>query len=459
MGIYGFGKAFNIRYAHNQYRPMMRMGGGPRGPILGNHSYSETTNITIKNGPSGFWGFMSGLFGGLFGGGMTSGMFGGNMFGGGFGMNMGCFSPFGALNTAMAQPTAQAKSGDRLADLQKMYPDWKITSDGNGKYDAVNKDGTVHQSGNFDEMCEKLLKEKQGTDPAKDKDKVEDSNKDKVNDDDGKSRKTTNDDDGNGAGKTGKNDGNGSQGVAAHHSTRSTGSKKSTGTYSSKSPDGWYRAQKDNDTHLRGIDPKNVEKAAAQKGHSAAREIVTQQLLNSKVKNGLTSAQMNQLTAEVIKKNPSVFNSNGSFKKDANGSVALNKLDIPTQAWINKNILNKAENYNSANKTAAKTTVKGKYTTHTQSELNEAARFNGRATYQKGIYYNESKKEHFKVVNGKYQALPNVKQVNGDSWIDKTGITHKGRPDAAKSSNKNVAAQRERANSGHTHAGSRQPWL
>ena len=61
MGIYGFGKAFNIRYAHNQYRPMMRMGGGPRGPILGNHSYSETTNITIKNGPSGFWGFMSGF--------------------------------------------------------------------------------------------------------------------------------------------------------------------------------------------------------------------------------------------------------------------------------------------------------------------------------------------------------------------------------------------------------------
>lgn len=219
MGIYGFGKAFNIRYAHNQYRPMMRMGGGPRGPILGNHSYSETTNITIKNGPSGFWGFMSGLFGGLFGGGMTSGMFGGNMFGGGFGMNMGCFSPFGALNTAMAQPTAQAKSGDRLADLQKMYPDWNITSDGNGKYDAVNKDQTVHHSGNFDEMCEKLLKEKQGADPAKDKDKVDDSNKDKVNDDDGKSRKTTNEDDGNGAGKTGKNDGNGSQGIAAHHST------------------------------------------------------------------------------------------------------------------------------------------------------------------------------------------------------------------------------------------------
>lgn len=430
MGIYGFGKAFNIRYAQNQYRPMMRMGGGgPRGPIFGNHSYSETTNITIKNGPSGFWGFMSGLFGGLFGGGM-SGLFGGNMFGGGFGMNMGGFSPFGAINTAMAQPTGQAKSGDRLADLQKMYPDWNITSDGNGKYDAVNKDQTVHHSGNFDEMCEKLLKEKQGTTDPKPKTEEGDPDTTKVNDD-GKSRKTVNEDDGNGSGKTVNNDGNGSQGVAAHRSTRSTGSKKSTGTGSSKSPEGWYRAQKDNDTHLRGIDPKNVEKAAAQKGHSAVREIVTQQLLNSKIKNGLTSAQMNQLTEIVRKKNPSVFNEDGSFKKDSKGAVALNKLDIPTQAWINEHILHKAENYNSANKTAAKTAVKGKYTTHTQSELNEAARFNGRATYQKGIYYNETKKEHFKVVNGKYQALPNVKQVNGNSWIDKSGQTHKGRPGGA----------------------------
>ena len=117
-------------------------------------------------------------------------------------------------------------------------------------------------------------------------------------------------------------------------------------------------------------------------------------------------------------------------------------MDIPTQAWINKNILNKPENYNSANKTAAKTTVKGKYTTHTRAELNEAARFNGRATYQKGIYYNEAKKEHFKVVNGKYQALPNVKQVNGDSWIDKTGITHKGRPGAAEQTKQSTNTRR-----------------
>lgn len=455
MGIYGFGKAFNIRYAQNQYRPTMRMGGGPRRPIFGNNSYTETTNITIKNGPSGFWGFASGLLGGLFGGGMFGG---GNMFGG-FGMNMGGFSPFGAINTATAQQATPAKTGDRLADLQKMYPDWQITSDGNGKYDAVNKDQTVHHSGNFDEMCEKLLKQKQGADePVKNKQETPtDDNKNEV-------RNGNGDGDGNGNGNVSNSNKNANaagrtttpQGL--HRSNSSSRAKKASS--SGKSPEGWYRSQKDNDTNLRGIDPKNVEKQAAQKGHSAAREIVTQQLLNSKIKNGLTAQQMNQLTAEVIKKNPSVFNSNGSFKKDANGTVALNKLDIPTQAWINKNILNKAENYNSANKTAAKTTVKGKYTTHTQAELNEAARFNGRATYQKGIYYNEAKKEHFKVVNGKYVSLPNVKQVNGNSWIDKSGKTHQGTPgeQSSKVSNANTNAV-NRANSGHPHIGSRQPYL
>lgn len=152
MGIYGYGKAFNLRYAQNQYRPTHVRYGQPRQPIIGNQSYTENTNITIKNGPSGFWGFMSGFMGGLFGGGM----------GGGMGMGMGGFSPFGMINSAQAAQPQQQKTGDRLADLQKMYPDWNITSDGNGKYDAVNKDQTKHVSGNFDEMCESLLKEKQG---------------------------------------------------------------------------------------------------------------------------------------------------------------------------------------------------------------------------------------------------------------------------------------------------------
>ena len=79
MGIYGFGKAFNTRYVMGgQYsrRPHVNVRGG-RPVMLGGSSFTKTTNVTINNGPTGFWGFMSGLFGGLFGGGLFGGLFGG----------------------------------------------------------------------------------------------------------------------------------------------------------------------------------------------------------------------------------------------------------------------------------------------------------------------------------------------------------------------------------------------
>lgn len=156
MGIYGYGKAFNLRYAHNSYTPQ-RTVYRSRQPIMTQQTVTTNTNINIKNGPSGFWGFMSGLFGGM----GLGGMFGG-------GMGMGGFSPFGMLNTQMAQPAInQPKTGDRLADLQKMFPNWIITSDGNGNYDAVNKDQTVHEKGDFDTMCEKLLNHKEEPQGAK----------------------------------------------------------------------------------------------------------------------------------------------------------------------------------------------------------------------------------------------------------------------------------------------------
>ena len=82
MGMYGAGKAWHLSFrpqnlCQQQVRrmPPLPMGG----------SYSEVTNVTIKNGPQGFWGFMSGLFSGLgFGGGMPmGGLFGGLGCGGG----------------------------------------------------------------------------------------------------------------------------------------------------------------------------------------------------------------------------------------------------------------------------------------------------------------------------------------------------------------------------------------
>ena len=87
MGIYGAGKAFNLRYAQNTYVPNRGMNiRQARQPIMfGGHCHCapQNTNVTINNGPTGFWGFMSGLFGGLFGGGGMMGMgMGGGLFGG-----------------------------------------------------------------------------------------------------------------------------------------------------------------------------------------------------------------------------------------------------------------------------------------------------------------------------------------------------------------------------------------
>lgn len=158
MGIYGAGKAFNLRYVQRgqvSNRPHVR---APRGGAISYGSYSKTTNVTINNGPRlGFWAgfFSSGVIGGLFG-------FLGNIFGG------SRSSQYATLNQTQMQPAVQQqapKTGDRLADLQKMFPNWVITSDGNGNYDAVNKDQTVHESGTFEEMCEKLLNQNKETQP------------------------------------------------------------------------------------------------------------------------------------------------------------------------------------------------------------------------------------------------------------------------------------------------------
>lgn len=174
MGIYGFGKAFNTRYVNSgQFckMPHVNVRPQPRTVVFGGHPCHSNTNITINNGPQGFWGFMSGLF--------STGFLGNilGMFGFGGGMNMGMptmgMSPYSMLNAQMQPNTQpQLQAGDRLNDLKTLYPNWNIVSDGKGHYDATSKDGTVHHEGNFDEMCE-LLKNSQ---PAEKNGAPEDAN-------------------------------------------------------------------------------------------------------------------------------------------------------------------------------------------------------------------------------------------------------------------------------------------
>ena len=155
MSLVGMGRAFNLRFMPNgplrtncYHRPMPHIGffGGGGG----NMSYTE--NINIQNGPTGFWGFMTGL---------TQGLFGGGMFGCGMGGGL-----FGLLNSQKATPqgTDQAQGGEdkHLKNLQQAYgKKYEIVShpDKKGIYQAFPKGGGKPIEGTYDDLCTKLAEE------------------------------------------------------------------------------------------------------------------------------------------------------------------------------------------------------------------------------------------------------------------------------------------------------------
>ena len=162
---------FNFFRAHDQFMPQhfrFRSGGFmmPRG---GNVSITE--NINIKNGPSGFWGFMTGLSQGLFGGGMGYGMgMGGSIFGCpsmpmmGMGMPMmgtGMMSPYAMLNGAVTpQGTTQTEEKtNNLTQLRNLFKSKNVTIEETkpGKFTATDSKGNIiGRDLSFEEMTEKL---------------------------------------------------------------------------------------------------------------------------------------------------------------------------------------------------------------------------------------------------------------------------------------------------------------
>lgn len=417
MGIYGMGKAFNLRYANSgQYRAT-HVRRPPARPMCGGHavSFTENTNVTIKNGPSGFWGFLGGLFGGLFGGGMGGGMSMG--MGMPMGMPMGGMSPFGMLNTQMSQVTPQKQNGDRLADLQKMYPDWNITSDGNGKYDAVNKDQTVHHSGNFDEMCQKLLKEKTPI-GEKQGDGDKKTNMKEVKDDKGKSENDAN-----------KADGNSSL----------NGNDKVTNTKSHKAkgyvPDGWYRA-----------DTQSSEGKSLNLKSCTSANAVLNKLLNHKM-DMLSDTDRAALCKELIKANPSVFNSDGTVKANAN----FDKLDIPSINYIKQKYTGNI----TYNKTAGTGTYKSKATGETVTQNSTMQGAGGRTIKGKNGYsvqISNSGNIYFDNKGNKISA-DEFKKACPSIYASVTKAS------AQTTNTTQTSVANHPANNGKTHVGSRQPWL
>ena len=111
-----------------------------------------------------------------------------------------------------------------------------------------------------------------------------------------------------------------------HKTTGVVKKAKNTGS----SPAGWYRATKDLKDNVKGITIENL-KNAQKNGKSAATYVLEQVLAT---KGGLSGSLSNnnkaQLLGEIIRKNPSVFNPDGSLKEGAD----VNKLDVPTAKWV-----------------------------------------------------------------------------------------------------------------------------
>lgn len=443
MGIYGAGKAFNLRYAQNTFVPNRGINvRQSRQPIMfGSHCHCAptNTNITINNGPTGFWGFMSGLFGGLFGGGMGMGMGGGlfgglfnNLFGGLFGGGMGNFNPFGMINAQQAQPQQLPGNQDKLANLKTLYPNHNIVSDGNDKYSATDKEGHLIGKGlSYEDMCEALAKTKTDDKPKVDDDKAkvdDDTTGGKKVDDDTAGGKTKVDDSTTGGGKAGGVQGSGS------------GVKSSGGSGIKK---GWYRAANDNSATIQ-----------ASKGKNASQ--LTANLLGTKLMGALTPAQQKTLTQEIIKQNPSVFDKDGNPKPGADYS----KLDVPTMEWIKTEILKEtAENRSSdrgPNSARGRAMKQTSAVGNNQYYTNAFAQKGYRETDCKGIYFKDGK--HYRLEGNKlYEIKQDVKQVLKDGrWYDSKGKLHQ---ESLTQSKPTTNAASHPANNGKTHAGSRQPWL
>ena len=163
MGMFGAGRAFNLSFRPQPFYHPASMRRVPQ-PMLGN--YSETTNITVKNGPQGFWGFMSGLFSGL---GLGGGMPMGGMFGYGYGMPMGGPSIFGnpmicnyAGGLSGLGPTTggligggQSKEAKELSSLQQIYSKYTVSRDSDtGQYILTKGNGDAI-TGTYQELVNK----------------------------------------------------------------------------------------------------------------------------------------------------------------------------------------------------------------------------------------------------------------------------------------------------------------
>lgn len=190
--------------------------------------------------------------------------------------------------------------------------------------------------------------------------------------------------------------------------TGSGGNKPNTAARTGTgSPAGWYRAVNDGQE----LKAEKAQLEAAQKsGKNPAQELVNN-LLGTKLGNVLTDADKKELLATVIKKNPSVFNQDGTLKAGAD----VSKLDVPTKEWMEKeyNIQVLKENADGTN-----TVVKKRVEGHSTRERRKAA---------DGTYHQYDSATG-KQLNDKYANGTHLSGKNGFTavvWSDGSKVTYR----------------------------------
>ena len=376
---------------------------GPR-PHFGGQVIQQ--NITIKQ-PSGFLGFMTGLFGGLRGfmPGMmyptmpyyptytTPSLFMNPMMHYPmmqYPMLPPQMSPYAYMNQQQVQQPFlmdgdNSTPSTQMKNLETFFKDkgYVICPEADGNYTVADKNGKLLASGTYEEVRDKLfeINEEESIDETDDDTDVSDA--DDLYDDDG-------DDD------------------------ISTPRKQGV-------PSGWYKSSADTYKHLKNIDVSYVSKAAKKEGQSDARYVVSHCLLPSKFHGCLNMKQINALANELVAYNKECFNNDGSFKE----GFSTDKMVIPNSKWIAKNIIGNEAVTGGQRLQAVKTHVTKNG--NIQYNANLMAQNNYRETFAKDVYYNNKTKTHIFYFSEakKVVSLPEVRSIDANgNWRGKDGKVH-----------------------------------
>ena len=293
MGTDGTGKAYSLKFAKQSISPRKTTHvnvhrGSNRGGMPNLGRAIMPMQLPFQQ-PKTNWialalGFVFGGLTGFIGGGGTSNK---------------------VTNTTGSSKTTSTQTNNyeqQLANLKTLYPKYNIVSDGDGKFRATDSDGNYIGSGTYDEMCNLLASQqtnKQTVEEAREKEDGNGSNSDTdIRDED----------------------------VKAATASNTTGSSGKV-----KVPNGWYRAD------TQSNEGKNLKLSDCK----TAREVLNK-ILSSKM-DYLSTQDRDRLLTELIKYNPSVFESNGDVKQDAD----FDKLDVPSINYIKTQYINGDGTYNS----------------------------------------------------------------------------------------------------------------